>query len=176
MYADVIIDISHERLDRTFQYKIPEELQGKLAPGMVVSVPFGQGNRSRKAYVVKITQNREVASEKLKEISQIIRERENAEGNLIALASWMSRTYGSTMIQALKTVLPIQEKAREKEKKKLLLSLSKEEAEKVLETCKRKNHKARVRLLEALIKNEELDYTETIKQLKISTSVIKGLQ
>lgn len=176
MYADVIIDISHERLDRTFQYKIPEELQGKLAPGMVVSVPFGQGNRSRKAYVVRITENREVASEKLKEVSQIIRERENAEGNLIALASWMSRTYGSTMIQALKTVLPIQEKAREKEKKKLLLSLSKEEAEKVLETCKRKNHKARVRLLEALIKNEELDYTETIKQLKISTSVIKGLQ
>lgn len=79
MYADVIIDISHERLDRTFQYKIPEELQGKLAPGMVVSVPFGQGNRSRKAYVVRITENREVASEKLKEVSQIIRERENAE-------------------------------------------------------------------------------------------------
>src|SRR5699024_3446403 len=53
---------------------------------------------------------------------------------------------------------------------------SKEEAEKVLETCKRKNHKARVRLLEALSKNEELDYTDTMKQLKISTSVIKGLQ
>ena len=124
MYADVIIDISHERLDRTFQYKIPEELQGKLAPGMVVSVPFGQGNRSRKAYVVKITQNREVASEKLKEISQIIRERENAEGNLIALASWMSRTYGSTMIQALKTVFPVKEKVRQCSQDTLVLNIT----------------------------------------------------
>ena len=26
MYADVIIDISHEQLDKTFQYAVPDEL------------------------------------------------------------------------------------------------------------------------------------------------------
>lgn len=29
-YASVIIDISHEKLDRTFQYKIPEELFSQI--------------------------------------------------------------------------------------------------------------------------------------------------
>ncbi len=28
-YANIIIDISHEKVDKTFQYKIPEEMRGK---------------------------------------------------------------------------------------------------------------------------------------------------
>ena len=44
-YANIIIDISHESVDRTFQYRIPEELQGKIQVGQQVRIPFGQGNR-----------------------------------------------------------------------------------------------------------------------------------
>ena len=40
MYADIIIDISHEQLDKTFQYAIPEELDGTVEIGSVVRVPF----------------------------------------------------------------------------------------------------------------------------------------
>ncbi|GFI19208.1 hypothetical protein IMSAGC009_04388 [Lachnospiraceae bacterium] len=46
-YADIIIDISHEKVDRPFQYKIPEKMQGKLEAGMCVQIPFGQGSRMR---------------------------------------------------------------------------------------------------------------------------------
>ena len=28
-YANIIVDISHEKLDKPFQYRIPEELEGK---------------------------------------------------------------------------------------------------------------------------------------------------
>ena len=34
IYADVIIDISHEKLDRTFLYRVPEEMEGKIQAGM----------------------------------------------------------------------------------------------------------------------------------------------
>ena len=44
MYADIIVDISHEQLDKTFQYKVPLELEGQLEIGMLVNVPFGAGN------------------------------------------------------------------------------------------------------------------------------------
>ena len=44
VYADVIIDISHEKVDRDFQYRIPEELEPAIKPGVVVTVPFGKGN------------------------------------------------------------------------------------------------------------------------------------
>ena len=30
MYADIIIDITHEKLDKVFQYRIPSELKGIL--------------------------------------------------------------------------------------------------------------------------------------------------
>ena len=42
-YANIIIDISHEKVDRTFQYKIPKELEGKIEAGMCVQIPFGAG-------------------------------------------------------------------------------------------------------------------------------------
>ena len=55
IYADVIIDISHEKLDRDFQYRVPEELVQAIKPGVVVTVPFGKGNTLRKGYVTGIS-------------------------------------------------------------------------------------------------------------------------
>ena len=51
-YADIIIDISHEGVDRPFRYRIPEELLESVAGGSVVKVPFGKGNRVRTGYVI----------------------------------------------------------------------------------------------------------------------------
>ena len=35
MYADIIVDISHEKLDRSFQYRVPQELESVRGTGMV---------------------------------------------------------------------------------------------------------------------------------------------
>ena len=51
-YASIIIDISHENVDRVFQYRIPPQLLGKIQVGMQVCVPFGSGNRTRTGYVM----------------------------------------------------------------------------------------------------------------------------
>ena len=32
MYANVIVDISHEKLDKTFQYLVPEGLENEIEP------------------------------------------------------------------------------------------------------------------------------------------------
>ena len=32
-YVDIIVDIVSEKLDRSFQYLVPEHLEGKLQPG-----------------------------------------------------------------------------------------------------------------------------------------------
>ena len=60
-YANIIVDISHEKLDKPFQYRIPEELEGKLLPGMVVEIPFGRGDRLIKGYVIGTTDRAEWA-------------------------------------------------------------------------------------------------------------------
>ena len=59
LFANVIIDISHERVDRPFQYRVPERLRGDIHVGAPVLVPFGAGNRLRKAYVVELTEKAE---------------------------------------------------------------------------------------------------------------------
>lgn len=51
-YADIIIDISHEAIDRPFQYRIPDELQEKIQIGSMVKIPFGRGNHLRTGYVI----------------------------------------------------------------------------------------------------------------------------
>ena len=111
-YADIIIDISHEAIDRTFQYIIPEELVDSIEIGMLVSVPFGQGNRQRKGYVINITDKPEFDLDKMKEISGIPDKSLAIEGKLIKLAAWMRASYGSTMINALNTVMPVKEKIK----------------------------------------------------------------
>ena len=51
MFADIIVDIKHEKLDRIFQYRIPEWLKEELNVGMEVVIPFGKGNRQTKGSV-----------------------------------------------------------------------------------------------------------------------------
>ena len=48
LFANVIVDISHERVDRPFQYRVPERLQGAVRVGSPVSVPFGAGKPPEK--------------------------------------------------------------------------------------------------------------------------------
>ena len=105
-YANIIIDISHEKVDRLFQYRIPERLLGKVNIGDCVSVPFGRGDTLRKGYVIELTDEPGWDPEKIKEIAGVIKDMTSAEDISIKLAAWMKRNYGSTMIAALKTVLP----------------------------------------------------------------------
>ena len=44
-YADIIVDISHEKLDTVFQYAIPMECINEAQVGRRVVIPFGKGNR-----------------------------------------------------------------------------------------------------------------------------------
>ena len=69
LYADIIVDISHEKLDKTFQYRVPERLRDRLEPGACVMIPFGNGNRLIKGYVVSIGDQCQFAPEKIKEIA-----------------------------------------------------------------------------------------------------------
>ena len=100
---------------------------------MVVAVPFGNGNHIRKGYVIGLGNEPGFEPEKMKEIQELCSGEETTESRLIALAAWMKENYGSTMIQALKTVLPIQDKLKAKEKKYICLNIPQEEAGALLE-------------------------------------------
>jgi len=86
MYADIIIDITHEKLDKVFQYRIPSHLEGMLKVGTEVVVPFGKGNKEINGYVTGFSERAEYAPEKIKEILRIAEESVAIESRLVALA------------------------------------------------------------------------------------------
>ena len=176
-FANIIVDISLEKLDPTFQYRVPEELQGILKEGMQVRIPFGNGGRTLTGYVLELTDTCEWDEEKLKPILGLAEKGIRLEGQLIALAAWMRRTYGSTMNQALKTVLPVKKSVQEKISRKVRLAVTKEEAEAALAEMERKHQTARVRIIKALLEQtgQDMDYAAAQKELGLTAATARKL-
>ena len=171
-YADVIIDISHEKVDRDFQYRIPPEMEQEINPGVVVTVPFGKGNTLRKGYVIGVTGKAKYDTARIKEIQGVSTDDETTESRLIALAAWMKETYGSTMIQALKTVLPVKDKVRAKEKRLIFFQGDRNGAEELLAELSGSRFRARERFLRAILESGSLEYTYASKELGANVSVL----
>ena len=175
-YAEVIVEISHEKVDRAFQYIIPEELAGKVQPGVRVHVPFGQGNKDMTGYVVELSEKPDYPVEKLKEICCIDEKGTTLESDLIQTAYWMKSHYGSTMITALKTVLPVKQKLKQPERKKITRCCDREEIERQIAECTRKHQTAKVRVLQALLEEEILPYTLLREKLNVAAPTLNSLE
>ena len=48
MYASIIVDISHEKVDRPFQYRIPSQLEGQIEVGNAGEDPIWSRKSSAK--------------------------------------------------------------------------------------------------------------------------------
>lgn len=173
-YANIIVDISQEKLDKTFQYRIPADLQPQIEIGMQVNIPFG--SRKLTGYVIDLTDKAEYDETKLKDILGIVKTSVPIESHLIALAGWMRKNYGGTMNHALKTVIPVKEKKKTKEHKSVRLALHPIEAKSELAEYIRKHSTARARLLEALLEEKELDWDVITGKLGIAGSVITAME
>lgn len=177
MYADIIVDITSEQIDKAFQYRVPPELEAEAREGMLVNIPFGKSNRIITGYIIELGDEPKIDESRIKDIGSIVPGKVQAVGRMIKLAAWLKHNYGSTMNQALKTVIPVKDKIRQKEKKFVCLSVDLETANKKLEEFEsKKNAAARARLLRALIKEPVIE-TEIIKtKLNILPGAIKTLE
>lgn len=173
-YANIIVDISHEKLDKTFQYLIPQELEEEVRIGVLVDIPFGY--RSITGYVVELTDEPEFDVERIKPIVGVKKGSVPIESQLIELAGWMRKNYGGTMNQALKTVIPIKQKTKAIERKILRLLISKEEAIHTLAKYEDKHFTAKAKLLRELMVAGELEQALVTQKLNVPTSTIKALE
>ncbi len=176
LYADIIVDISHEKLDRPFQYRVPEHLQEILDIGMCVTIPFGRSNKLIKGYVIGIGEKCSFDPERTKDIVGIVQGDVNVEDKLIALAGWIRKNYGSTMIQALKTVLPAKKSVKKLEHKRMERLMNREEIISLLGECERKKQMAKARLLRELVEQENIPYEWVTGKLGVSSATVKSLE
>ncbi|NBI70838.1 primosomal protein N' [Clostridiaceae bacterium] len=174
-YADIIIDISHEKVDKPFQYRIPEALSGVIAIGVRVRIPFGKGNGLRTGYVVGLSNTPAFDVGRMKEIAGPAPGSTPVRSQLIQLAWWMKRTYGCTMNQALKTVLPVKQAAKGREKKTLCCLLDGPALRGAIGEAQKKGYQARARLLSAFLETPELSMEAASAKLKVTASSIRPL-
>lgn len=102
MYAQVIVDLSAEALDRVFSYTVPRGIE--VAPGQLVQVPFGP--RTREGFVVALSRTCDVPPEKLKPLYMPVRTEPVVMPDLMELAEWMHVRYLCNLVDALRLMLP----------------------------------------------------------------------
>ncbi len=175
-FADVIVDIASDKLDRTFQYLIPESMRDHLQAGTQVRVPFGNGGRTIRGYVIRITDRPAFDEEKMKELLAVEDMGNTIESRLIALAAWIRECYGATMIQALKTVLPVKQKMKQKEERWIVAAVSGDEAENWLAVYEKKHSVARLRILKALLEEGKIAYSLALHRLNATAAVLKAME
>ena len=176
MYADIVIDISHESLDRPFQYRIPESLVGQVQPGMWVLVPFGRRNTQKKGFVLKLGTKANIDPDRIKELTEIISDDNSSDKIRIALAVWMYREYGGNLIQSLRVVMPARKNVRQKQVSFLVRTSDEKRFLDYLDLARKKNWKGRVRLMEALLCRDYISSAFARQQLKIASDAIKALE
>ena len=92
-------------IDKPYDYLVPAELEERLAPGMRVLVPFGQGNRGSEGIVLAIRQEGEPGTS-LKAIQAALDSEPLLDENAIHLALWMRERYFCTLYDCIKAMLP----------------------------------------------------------------------
>lgn len=176
LYADVIIDISHEALDKVFQYRVPFSLEGQIRPGAQVIVPFGKGNRQIKGYVIELKNQADYDETKIKEIASVVPGGMCVESQLIQVASFLKYQYGSSMARALKTVLPVKKQVKRKEQKILRLNIDRETAEEYAALWKKRHYTAMTALMERLLIKGEMTKEEAVKECRVSLKKLRDLE
>ena len=178
-YAQIIIDISHEKLDRPFTYRIPDGLADQVEPGSRVRVPFGHTVRT--GYVIELTDSCDLPADKIREIGEVLLpgqgySREKDSGFYIRLAAWMKDRYGATTITALKTVLTSRKTGSPKVRRQIRLLLDRSAAEEKLAFYHRKHQVARERLLRELIGTPVQPYDLITTRLHVGAPVIRAMK
>ncbi len=173
-YADIIVDISHEKLNHSFTYRIPEALSAQIQTGCMVMILFGKGERLIRGYVVALKDEAALPDEKLKSIQSVVTDEETVDARLVQLAAWMSHEYGSTTIQALKTVMPLRKKIQAKQTKLVILP-SEEVAREALLNCRRKHYRAKERVLLSMLQKNRQLLPELLQETRVAASVVAGL-
>ena len=102
--AKVAVSAATYWIDRPYDYLIPEELQGKVLPGMRVYVPFSRGNRRVEGIVLAVTDGSKY--EALKPVLAVLDEQPVLTDEQIRLALFMRERFFCTVYDAVKAILP----------------------------------------------------------------------
>lgn len=109
MVVDVLVELAHVFIDKTFTYRLKKEQQSTIMIGMRVEVPFN--NQVLEGFVLNI---REDNNQDLKEVIKIIDQYPVLNKELLKLGEYIKEETLSTLMSAYQVMLPLALKAKKK--------------------------------------------------------------
>ena len=103
-YAQVIVDLSAEAVDRLFTYAVPDGLD--VDAGWQVEVPFGP--RTLEGFVVSLSNACDLPPEKVRPIRRAVHPWPVILPELMELSEWMHTRYLCNLVDAMRLMIPAQ--------------------------------------------------------------------
>lgn len=172
-YAEIIIDITNENVDKIFHYAIPENIKEKIYLGMRVFVPFGKGNHIREGYIIGFTDNTDIDEKYIKNIYSLPDEYAIFNDNMIELAKFMSDKYYCSLSECLQCIMP--KIIKDKTNKYANINYEMSGINEVIKNILGKNN-SQSKVLKILLKNQNISIYEIKNILGISLSPINTLE
>ena len=113
MIVGVLVEISHKKIDKLFEYHVPVELEKEIKLGIRVLVPFG--TKVLEGFVLEI-KNDQKTDRALKEVLSVVDQEAYLNEELLALGKKMHDDLYATLISCYQVMLPKSLKAKNKEK------------------------------------------------------------
>ena len=172
-YAEVIIDITNENVDKIFHYAIPNNLKELIFIGMRVFVPFGFGNRLREGYVIGFTNVIEIDESRIKNIYSVPDNYIIFSKTMIEIAKFMAEKYYCSLSECLQCIMP--KIMKDKGEKYAIINYDKENINEIINKIISKNTQ-QSKVLKFLLKNDNVKTVDIQKILNVTLSPIKTLE
>ena len=147
MYAEIIVDIASEQVDRVFTYRVPDTLN--VLPGMRVRVPFGP--REKEGYVIRLKDTADYDESKIKPILATLENYPALLPELMELAWEIRAKCHCPLCEALRLMLPAEMRGgrvKVKTEEYVRLLIPSDRIEEAIESQKRaKSRQLLIRLL-----------------------------
>ena len=173
MIAEVIIDSRAKKLNRKFDYKIPDNLSDLIDVGSRVLVPFANFKTLEQGYVIKIKEKTDF------EVKEIAGLDENLSHEKIELARWMARKYFCNVSECLKLMLTPGTRSKDASKRMqdkkinfVYLTESFKQNPSIADSLRGEKQK---KAIEFIKKNEGLTIPEIIEFANVSRETINSL-
>lgn len=107
LVAQIIVDVPLMQTDRPYSYLVPKSMQGQIAIGMRVHVPFGKGNRLLQGFILGLEERKNGGNlPELKPIAELLDYEPVLNQDQLDLADQMRHTVFSYKISILRSMLP----------------------------------------------------------------------
>ena len=180
MYAKIVVDIEHSKVDRIFSYHVPDDIE--VAVGSRVLVPFGRGNKPVEGYVLGFSDTVEINPKLIKPIYRTLMPYPEFTKQQLALAEWIKSYYITPLVTALRLMFPAEmrgERVKAKVNRCASLVLNPLELAEAKSTLTAKDGKIKAPVMDGLLtllEDGEKLVSDLTRQFPSANSALKSME